>query len=83
MQYKDKPNSGDGAELIDRWFSSPQWKQILSDADEGDEDSLQLMEQVNNQLTSMLFHMRNDSGDTRVMYEFSYFTRLCEDFDVQ
>lgn len=81
MQYQD--GYTDGHELIDKWFSSSQWKQILSEADEGDPDSLQLMERVNEQLTSLLFHMKNDSGTTRVQYELGYFSRLCDDFEVR
>ena len=69
-------------EILDRWFTSEAWSTITTDADQGCPDSLQLMEQVNEQLNSVIFHLKNDSGADRLVYELRYFEDLCDDFDV-
>jgi hypothetical protein len=71
------------AELLDRWFASDTWEQICNDADSGDQDSIELMEQVSWHLTSLSFHLQNDSGQDRVLYEMQYFAQLCDDFEVE
>ena len=69
-------------DILDRWFASDTWKQICKDGENGCDDSIQLMEQVNNQLTSLIFHLKNDSNSNRVKYEISWFVDLCDDFGV-
>lgn len=69
-------------DILDRWFASDTWKQICKDGESGCDDSIQLMEQVNNQLTSLIFHLKNDSNSNRVKYEISWFVDLCDDFGV-
>lgn len=69
-------------EVIDKWFSSNVWCKVCEDADTGDEDSIELMERVNDQLQSLVFHLNNNSGDDRIRYEVQPFVQLCEDFDV-
>ena len=71
-----------GEEIIDRWFGSNAWKGICSEADRGDADSLELMEHISLQLSSLIFHADNRSDTSRIEYELRYFTKLCEDFDV-
>lgn len=80
--YNDEPEHIDGVEIMDRWFNSDQWQQVLQHADKGDTDSVELMQQVNDQLTSLIFHMKNHSGPTRVIYELRFFGELCDDFGV-
>ena len=67
---------------LDRWFESDAWKQITQDADAGDEDSKELMQQVSDQMGNLLFHLHNESSDKKILYELSYFDKLCDDFDV-
>jgi hypothetical protein len=69
-------------ELLDLWFGSNAWSEITRDAEMGDQDSVQLMEEVNEQLASIIFHLSNKSGSDRIYYELIYFQRLCNDFGV-
>ena len=80
--YNDEPEYTEGVEVMDRWFSSDTWTQVTQQAEQGDPDSLDLMETVNDHLTSLVFHMKNNSGPTRVMYELNFFNTLCADFGV-
>ena len=76
------PDRPTGEVVIDRWFTSDLWKEICRNADDGDEDSQELMEQVNMQLSSLIFHAANNSTVTRIEYELKYFIRLCDDFNI-
>ena len=69
-------------EILDRWFESEAWEQIQSDGRSGCKDSLELMEQVNDQLGSLIFHLSNESNAEKILYELNYFHNLCEDFGV-
>lgn len=69
-------------DLLDRWFGSDVWTDITQDADDGCADSLELMQEVSDQLCSLTFHLKNNSDDDRVAYELKYFERLCDDFEV-
>jgi hypothetical protein len=69
-------------DILDRWFSSDTWKQICCDSEQGCKDSIHLMEQINDQLTSLIFHLKNDSSSARVKYDINWFVELCEDFGV-
>ena len=64
---------------LDRWFESDAWKQITQDADDGDEDSKELMQQVSDQMGNLLFHLHNESCDEKILYELSYFDKLGDD----
>lgn len=80
--YNDLSYNAPYDRIIDMWFDSDVWKNIVAFADDGDEDSLELMERCNEQLSSLMFHINNNSGKTRIDYEVSYFKKLCLDFDV-
>lgn len=69
-------------EILERWFQSKVWTQICSDADEDDQDSIELMEEVNERLRNLLFHLGNESGQKRIQYEMNYFLQLCYNFDI-
>ena len=69
-------------EILERWFRSPVWNQICKDADNDDQDSIDLMDDINEHLRSLIFHLYNDSGHNRIVYEMKYFQQLCFDFDV-
>ena len=70
-------------EILEHWFQSLAWKQICLDADNDDQDSIQLMEDINEHLRNLLFHLSNKSGQKRIEYEMKYFQQLCFDFDVE
>ena len=75
-------SDNDDTALLNRWFGSPAWSGICEEAEAGDGDSLQLMEEVSDQLASLIFHLHNDSDAPRIQYELKYFTTLCDDFGV-
>ena len=67
---------------LDRWFSSSVWQAIITMADLEDEASVYLLNEVNDHLCSLTYHLKNKSGDIRIEYEIKYFDELCEDFGV-
>lgn len=69
-------------EVLDAWFNSEEWASVCEHGEQGDDDSMELMEIVSDQLASLTFHLSNNSGDTRVNYEINYFKQLCKDFNV-
>lgn len=81
-KWEDDPDCEMANKLVDRWFSSEAWQEILVTGEMGDVASIALMHTVSDQLCSLLYHLRNKSGDERIQYELKYFTDLCEDFGV-
>lgn len=75
-------NNDDEQYTITRWFDSDQWSMVLDHADNGCNDSVDLMEEVNDHLCSLIFHLKNESGADRVQYELEYFDNLCNEFGV-
>jgi hypothetical protein len=71
-----------GNEILEIWFSSDAWTGICNDGKSDDPDSMELMEDVNDALQSIIWHVQNNSGGDRIQYELGYFVRLCQDFDV-
>lgn len=69
-------------EVLDRWFNSEAWLNIQEEGVQGCESSLELMEQVNEQLCSLIFHLQNETSGERLLYELSYFNNLCDEFGV-
>lgn len=69
-------------DLVDRWFSSKTWEEILIMGEMGDKVSIKLMGQVSDQLCSLVYHLQMKSGSNRIQYELKYFTDLCDDFGV-
>ena len=69
-------------DLINRWFSSKTWEEILVMGEMGDKVSIKLMGQVSDQLGSLVYHLQMKSGSNRIQYELKYFTDLCDDFGV-
>ena len=72
----------DGFDIIDKWFDSDVWYNIITEADNDCPDSLELMEIVSTDLSSLIFHMQNNSGHERVQYELRKFQKLIKDFEV-
>jgi hypothetical protein len=69
-------------ELLDRWFNSAAWAQIQDESHQGCQESLKLMENINEQLGSLIFHLQKDPTGDRILYELKYFAELCDDFNV-
>lgn len=72
-----------GYSILEKWFGSDTWDIICNNAEQGDEDSLELMDNVADDLTSLVFHANNESPHTRIEYELSKFQKLIEDFDIE
>lgn len=72
----------DGFDIIDKWFDSDIWNSIVTEASKDCPDSLELMQTVSDDLTNLIFHMQNNSGDDRVQYELKKFQKLIKDFEV-
>tara|TARA_R110002167_G_scaffold65261_2_gene184391 strand:+ start:1620 stop:1871 length:252 start_codon:yes stop_codon:yes gene_type:complete len=70
-----------GHDVLDVWFSSQSWAMISSNADGQDEASMQLVDEINEHLLSMIFHLENNSGIDRVQYELNYFMELYKAFE--
>ena len=78
-EWEENP-AGDDISVLDEWFGGHAWKSVLKDADAGDHDSLELMENVSALLTSLIFHLQNDSAKERVDYEINQFRKLIEEY---
>lgn len=72
-----------GYTILETWFGSDIWDTICNDAEEGDEDSIELMETIADDLTSLVFHAENKSPQSRIEYELAKFQKLIYDFDVK
>ena len=66
---------------IDKWLDGDVWLQICTDAEAGDEDSIECMDQLNDKLASLTFHLSNDSGMMRVAYELNNILKFINDFE--
>lgn len=73
----------DGHDIINIWFESDAWDTICRDADDGCEDSQEFMEVVLEYLDNLIFHMNNESGESRVRIEIEKFQELLHDFDIK
>lgn len=78
----DDTEENPALDILDRWFSSSAWQDIITMADLEDDVSVYLLNEVNDHLTSLTYHLKNKSGDTRIAYEIRYFDELCGDFGV-
>lgn len=69
--------------VLESFFNSDVWEQIMKEAENDDEDSIDLMTQISDQLASLTWHLQNDSNSERIQYEVKYFKELCEDFGIE
>lgn len=67
--------------MLDDWFDSPHWKQVVQLADQGHDSCTVLMERVSDMLGSLIFHLENESGQQRVSYELGQFKQLLNQFE--
>ena len=54
---------------FDRFIKSKLYRKICDDADAGDKDSLEVMEQIADMLSNVCWHLDNESDNGRVDYE--------------
>lgn len=69
-------------EVMEKWFDSDVWEDIIHDGDRGCPDSIELMEEISQHLGSLTWHLQNQSSEDRIIYELRYFSQLCDDFEV-
>lgn len=67
-------------EVMDRWFESDVWKSIVHHADNDCEDSLEVMEKVNEYLGNLCFHISHHSSRSRINYEIKQFESYINQF---
>lgn len=67
-------------EAMDRWFDSDVWSNIVQHADNDCEDSLEVMDTVNEHLGSLVWHMKNQSSKSRIDYEIKQFEKYINQF---
>ena len=81
MDFEEHKDFITGQELLDKWFSTQSWMMIQDEAEAGDEDSMKLVDEINEHLLSLIFHLENNSGQERVQYELNYFVELYKAFE--
>ena len=81
MDFEEHKDFITGQELLDKWFSTQSWTMIQDEAEAGDKDSMLLVDEINEHLLSLIFHLENNSGQERVQYELNYFVELYKAFE--
>ena len=81
MDFEEHRDFITGQEILDKWFSTQSWMMIQDEAETGDEDSMKLVDEINEHLLSLIFHLENNSGQERVQYELNYFVELYKAFE--
>jgi hypothetical protein len=76
-EYREEP----GLRMLDEWFASGTWKGICKDANDGDNDSLELMENVSTRLCSLIFQLENNSPRHRIDYEINELKLFIDKFN--
>ena len=71
---------GEEIKILDEWFQGDVWKNVVVWAERGDHDSLELMESVNILLGSLVFHLQNESPESRINYEIDQFRQLIDTY---
>lgn len=67
--YDDRPKDLLAMEQIHKFVSSETYNVICREADEGCEDSIDVLERVSDMMGSLCFHLENKSSGTRIAYE--------------
>ena len=70
-------------DILDSWFESDAYKILCEDADTGKTSSTDLLNQINDQLFCLIFHLENESPDYKIQNEIQFFKDLCDRFDVK
>ena len=84
MNYNDdydgsqEPNPD--VDFLDQFISSDIYKTICNDADRGDQDSVELIDQVTIHLDSIMWHIAHGSDQDRVDYDLKRFRDFVADF---
>jgi hypothetical protein len=80
--WNDTPQPEDEAiTMLDQFTSSEIYQSICNDADGGDKDSMEALEDLSSHLGALCFHLHNESGPGRVQYELNNLRQFIELFN--
>ena len=82
MMYDDGYNDHDTNDLavIDKWFNSDEWADIVAAADDDCDVCLQVMENVSSYLGNLTWHMQQGSPKQRIDYEINLLEQYVQQF---
>ena len=80
MYYDNEPNDNPDVEFLDQFISSDIYKTICHDADNGDMDSVELIDEIALHLDSIMWHIEHDTNQDRVDYDLRSFRNFVADF---
>jgi hypothetical protein len=75
-----QPSNDLSFEFIDKWMETDIFSQICEDADSGDEDSIEVIDELNSRIESLMFHIQNESGYERIAYEMNNIRKFVNSF---
>lgn len=73
----------DPLDILDAWFESDVYKILCEDADSGKTASADLLDQINDQLYCLIFHLENNSPEYKIVNEIQFFKDLCNKFEIE
>ena len=80
MYYDNEPDDNPDVEFLDQFISSDVYKTICHDADNGDMDSVELIDEIALHLDSIMWLIEHDSDKDRVDYDLRSFRNFVADF---
>jgi hypothetical protein len=64
--------------VLDQFLTSKLYDDICTSADRGDEDSIAVMQEIADRLGSLIFHITNNTGASRISYEITEINRYVD-----
>lgn len=68
-EWKDNPTGYHSMEYINSWLDGDTFASICRDAENGDEDSEEVLDDIHNRMENVFFHINNKSHQKRIDYE--------------
>jgi hypothetical protein len=65
---------------IEKWFESDIWESITTYADQDCEDSIQVLNHVNDLLYNLIWHISCNSSYERIVYEIKQFNKYIKQY---
>lgn len=78
--YNDQPEENPDVEFLDQFIESDVYKTICKDADRGDADSVELIDEIALHLDSIMWHIERGTEKARVDYDLHSFRNFVADF---
>ena len=73
----------DPLDILDAWFESDAYKLLCEDAETGKTASTDLLDQINDQLFCLIFHLENNSPEYKIVNEIEFFKDLLDRFEIK